>query len=109
MKLLRYGNKGTEKPGILDANGAVRDLSAHVNDFAGEAVSLDALDAVRKIDVNSLPVVENPGRIGSCLATVPNFFCVGLNYAKHAEETGAEPPKEPIIFFQGILGPVWSV
>jgi len=56
------------------------------------------LDAVRKIDVNSLPVVENPGRIGSCLATVPNFFCVGLNYAKHAEETGAEPPKEPIIF-----------
>ena len=98
MKLLRYGNKGTEKPGILDANGAVRDLSAHVNDFAGEAVSLDALDAVRKIDVNSLPVVENPGRIGSCLATVPNFFCVGLNYAKHAEETGAEPPKEPIIF-----------
>ncbi|MEY2991571.1 MAG: hypothetical protein RI946_965 [Pseudomonadota bacterium] len=98
MKLLRYGNKGTEKPGILDANGAVRDLSAHVRDFAGEAVSLDALDAVRKIDVNSLPVVENPGRIGSCLATVPNFFCVGLNYAKHAEETGAEPPKEPIIF-----------
>ena len=98
MKLLRYGNKGTEKPGILDANGAVRDLSAHVSDFAGEAVSLDALDAVRKIDVNSLPVVENPGRIGSCLATVPNFFCVGLNYAKHAEETGAEPPKEPIIF-----------
>ena len=98
MKLLRYGNKGTEKPGILDANGAVRDLSAHVSDFAGETVSLDALDAVRKIDVNSLPVVENPGRIGSCLATVPNFFCVGLNYAKHAEETGAEPPKEPIIF-----------
>jgi len=98
MKLLRYGNKGTEKPGILDAKGAVRDLSAHVRDFAGEAVSLDALDAVRKIDVNSLPVVENPGRIGSCLATVPNFFCVGLNYAKHAEETGAEPPKEPIIF-----------
>jgi 2,4-diketo-3-deoxy-L-fuconate hydrolase len=98
MKLLRYGNKGTEKPGILDANGAVRDLSAHVRDFAGEAVSLDALDAVHKIDVNSLPVVENPGRIGSCLATVPNFFCVGLNYAKHAEETGAEPPKEPIIF-----------
>ena len=98
MKLLRYGNKGTEKPGILDANGAVRDLSAHVRDFAGEAVSLDALDAVHKIDLNSLPVVENPGRIGSCLATVPNFFCVGLNYAKHAEETGAEPPKEPIIF-----------
>ena len=98
MKLLRYGNKGTEKPGIWDANGAVRDLSAHVRDFARETVSLDALDAVRKIDVNSLPVVENPGRIGSCLATVPNFFCVGLNYAKHAEETGAEPPKEPIIF-----------
>lgn len=98
MKLLRYGPAGQEKPGILDADGKVRDLSGKTGDLAGDAVSLAALDALRAVDVSSLPVVENPGRIGACLAQVPNFFCIGLNYAKHAAETGAEPPKEPIIF-----------
>ncbi len=98
MKLLRFGPKGSEKPGILDADGTVRDLSGKVAEFAGTGVSLEALDQIRALDVTSLPVVDNPGRIGSCLAWVPNFFCIGLNYAKHAEETGAEPPKEPIIF-----------
>ncbi|MDU8909823.1 fumarylacetoacetate hydrolase family protein [Aestuariicoccus sp. MJ-SS9] len=98
MKLLRYGAVGAEKPGMLDADGNVRDLSAHVTDFAGDSVSIAALDALRGIDPASLPLVENPGRIGSPLASVPNFFCVGLNYAKHAAETGAEPPKEPILF-----------
>ena len=98
MKLLRYGPAGQEKPGMLDDEGRVRDLSAHVSDFAGESVSIEVLDKLRSVDVSSLPVVENPGRIGACLATVPNFFCIGLNYAKHAAETGAEPPKEPIIF-----------
>ncbi len=98
MKLLRYGPQGQEKPAILDAEGQVRDLSGRVADFAGAAVSLEALDAIRKIDISTLPVVANPGRIGACLASVPNFYCIGLNYAKHAAETGAEPPKEPIIF-----------
>jgi 2,4-diketo-3-deoxy-L-fuconate hydrolase len=98
MKLLRYGPQGQEKPAILDAEGQVRDLSGHVADFASAAVSLEALDAIRKIDISTLPVVANPGRIGACLASVPNFYCIGLNYAKHAAETGAEPPKEPIIF-----------
>ena len=98
MKLLRYGPQGQEKPAILDAEGQVRDLSGHVADFAGAAVSLEALDAIRKIAISTLPVVANPGRIGACLASVPNFYCIGLNYAKHAAETGAEPPKEPIIF-----------
>jgi len=98
MKLLRYGPQGQEKPAILDAEGQVRDLSGHVADFAGAAVSFEALDAIRKIDISTLPVVANPGRIGACLASVPNFYCIGLNYAKHAAETGAEPPKEPIIF-----------
>jgi len=98
MKLLRYGPQGQEKPAILDAEGQVRDLSGHVADFAGAAVSLEALDAIRKIDISTLPIVANPGRIGACLASVPNFYCIGLNYAKHAAETGAEPPKEPIIF-----------
>lgn len=98
MKLLRFGPKGQEKPGILDNSGNVRDLSGKVVDFAGKGVSLEALDALRQIDVGGLPLVDQPGRIGSCLADVPNFFCIGLNYAKHAAETGAEPPKEPIVF-----------
>ena len=98
MKLLRFGPAGQEKPGILDSDGNVRDLSAHVTDFAGQAVSLESLDALRAVDLSALPLVADPGRIGSCLASVPNFFCVGLNYAKHAEETGAQPPTEPILF-----------
>ena len=98
MKLLRFGPKGQEKPGILDADGQVRDLSGKADDLAGTGVSLEALDAIRGLDLDSLPVVETPGRIGACLASVPNFFCIGLNYAKHAAETGAQPPKEPILF-----------
>lgn len=98
MKLLQFGPKGSEKPGILDADGNVRDLSGHGVVLAGEGVSFDALDRIRQLDPASLPLVEDPGRIGSCLASVPNFFCIGLNYTKHAEETGAEPPAEPIIF-----------
>ncbi|MEQ8293256.1 MAG: fumarylacetoacetate hydrolase family protein [Roseovarius sp.] len=98
MKLLRFGPQGQEKPGILDSEGQVRDLSGKAGDFAGSGVSLEALDAIRGLDLDSLPVVENPGRIGACLASVPNFFCIGLNYAKHAAETGAQPPKEPILF-----------
>ena len=98
MKLLRYGPAGAEKTGMLDADGTVRDLGGHVPELAGAAVSIEALDRLRALDPASLPVVAEPGRIGACLAWVPNFFCIGLNYAKHAAETGAEPPKEPIIF-----------
>lgn len=97
MKLLRYGPKGQEKPGIIDAEGNVRSLEGQVPDFQGENVSLAALDVIRGINLNDLPVVA-PERIGACLADVPNFYCIGLNYAKHAAETGAEPPKEPILF-----------
>ena len=98
MKLLRFGPKGQEKPGIMDADGGVRDLSGKVGDFVGEGVSFEALDVICNIDINSLPLVESPGRIGACLADVPNFFCIGLNYAKHAAEAGMELPKEPILF-----------
>ncbi len=98
MKLLRYGPQGQEKPGLLDADGAVRDLSGAVPDFAGAGVSLAALDLIRALDVAALPLVAEPGRVGSCLGWVPNFFCVGLNYSKHAAETGATPPAEPILF-----------
>ena len=98
MKLLRYGPKGAEKPGLLDAQGQVRDLSGVVPDLEGAAVSIEALASLRALDPATLPLVADPGRIGPCLARVPNFFCVGLNYAKHAEETGAAPPAEPILF-----------
>jgi 2,4-diketo-3-deoxy-L-fuconate hydrolase len=98
MKLLRVGPEGREKPAILDAEGKIRDLSGRVPDFAGASVSLSALDAIRAIDLSSLPVIDAPERVGACLASVPNFFCIGLNYAKHAAETGATPPAEPIIF-----------
>ncbi|SEN34701.1 fumarylacetoacetate hydrolase family protein [Palleronia pelagia] len=98
MKLLRFGPKGAEKPGLLDDDGQVRDLSGKVDELAGDGVSLDALEKIRGIDPSSLPVVSDPGRIGSPLAWVPNFFCIGLNYSKHAAETGADEPKEPILF-----------
>ena len=98
MKLLRYGAPGAERPGLLDAEGQVRDLSGYGIDLGGTGVSLEALDRIRAIDGAALPVVANPGRIGACLSHVPNFYCVGLNYAKHAAETGATPPAEPILF-----------
>jgi len=98
MKLLRYGPKGQEKPGLLDADGAIRDLSGHVSDFAGGSVSLQALDALRAIDPADLKIVQGDPRIGSCLAWAPNFFCIGLNYAKHAAESGMAEPDEPVIF-----------
>lgn len=98
MKLMRVGPEGKERPAIADNSGRIRDLSGRVPDFAGTAVSNSALDAIRAIDLETLPIIEAPGRIGACLASVPNFYCIGLNYAKHAAETGATPPAEPIIF-----------
>lgn len=98
MKLLRYGPAGAERTGMLDEAGRVRDLSALVPDLAGEAVSLSALDTLRALDPETLPLVSEPGRIGPCLSRVPNFYCVGLNYARHAAETGSKPPPEPILF-----------
>lgn len=96
MKLLRYGPEGRERPGVLDADGRVRALSGP--DFEGKGVSLERLDSLRGMDIDNLPLVEDPGRIGACLASVPNFFCIGLNYAKHAAEAGMAVPSEPILF-----------
>ncbi|MEO0620752.1 MAG: fumarylacetoacetate hydrolase family protein [Pseudomonadota bacterium] len=98
MKLLRFGPQGAEKPGLLDDGGTLRDLSDFVSDLAGETVSLTALDRLRRIDPASLPAVEGKPRIGSCLASVPTFHCVGLNYVNHAKESGMEIPSEPILF-----------
>ena len=98
MKLLRYGPKGQEKPGCLDADGNMRDLSAATADLAGESVSLTAIERLKALNPEALPLVEGSPRIGSCLADVPNFYCIGLNYARHAAEAGMDLPKEPIIF-----------
>ena len=98
MKLVRYGDKGQEKPGAIDADGVLRDISAHTPDLAGEAVSLAALDRLKGLDLAMLPEVPGEPRLGSCLASVPNFHCVGLNYAKHAKESGMEAPSEPVLF-----------
>ena len=98
MKLLRFGPKGQEKSGVIDQDGNIRDLSSAVADYVGENISLDAIAKVRALDLTQFPVVQNPERIGSCVGTPPNFYCVGLNYAKHAAESGLEPPKEPVLF-----------
>lgn len=98
MKLLRYGPTGQEKPGILDDNGQIRDLSAHVDDIAGLVLEPEQLARIKALDVNSLPLVAGNPRIGPCVGRVGKFICIGLNYADHAAETGAAIPSEPIVF-----------
>lgn len=98
MKLLRFGPSGAEKPGILDASGTIRDLSGHVDDVAGSTLTPESLDALRRIDPETLPVVTGEPRIGACVGQVGKFVCIGLNYSDHAAESGAEVPPEPVIF-----------
>ncbi len=98
MKLVRFGAPGSEKPGIVAADGSVRDLSAHVGDITGEVLSPQSLDKLRKIDPMSLPAAPKGVRMGAPVARVANFIAVGLNYADHAKETGSPIPKEPILF-----------
>jgi 2-keto-4-pentenoate hydratase/2-oxohepta-3-ene-1,7-dioic acid hydratase in catechol pathway len=98
MKLLRFGPQGQEKPGALDAQGNVRDLSAIVGDLSADKLSPAGLAALRAIDLRKLPLVANPGRMGVPLSNPGKFICIGLNYTDHAKETGAEIPKEPILF-----------
>ncbi len=108
MKLLRYGETGAEKPGLLDAEGTIRDLSGHVADIGGKALDPAALAALSKLDPKSLPAVAGNPRIGPCVAGVGKFICIGLNYSDHAAETGAAVPSEPIIFMKAssaIVGP----
>ena len=98
MKLLRYGAVGREKPGILDANGAIRDLSGVISDLAGTALGRDSLDRIKALDLAALPSVEGTPRIGPPVGTVPKFLGIGLNYRDHAEETGLPIPEVPIVF-----------
>ncbi len=100
MKLLRYGPKGQEKPGLLDKAGKIRDLSAAVADINPETLAPAALEKLRKLDPASLPLVSGEPRLGPCLTEIPKIVCVGLNYTDHAKETGAAIPKEPILFMK---------
>ena len=102
MKLLRYGPKGQEKPGILDAQGNIRCLAGVVGDIAGDAISPAGLKKLAALDVNNLPKVEGHPRLGAPVSGMKNLVCIGLNYADHAAETGNAIPGEPIIFLKAL-------
>jgi len=108
MKLLRYGEKGQERPALLDNNGDLRDLSEVVPDIAGDTLSPQGIARLQAIDPSSLPLVQGSPRIGACVGQVGKFICIGLNYADHAAETGAAIPAEPVVFNKwtsAIVGP----
>ena len=98
MKLVRFGAPGREKPGMLDAQGRIRDLSKVVPDIAGEALSPKGLSKLRKLKPDKLPLVRGTPRLGPCVGNTRNFIAIGLNYSDHAAEAGMPIPKEPIIF-----------
>jgi 2-keto-4-pentenoate hydratase/2-oxohepta-3-ene-1,7-dioic acid hydratase in catechol pathway len=108
MKLLRYGSAGQEKPGLLDSNGTIRDLSGLVPDIAGDVLLPESLAKLRKVDPSSLPRANGTPRIGPCVGQVGKLIAIGLNYSDHAAESGMAVPKEPIVFMKAtscIVGP----
>lgn len=108
MKLLRYGDPGAEKPGLLDAHGTIRDLSGRMDDIGGDVISPENLARLSGLDPSSLPAVEGNPRLGACVAGTGKFICIGLNYADHAAESGMEVPPEPVVFMKAtsaICGP----
>ena len=108
MKLVRYGNPGEEKPGLIDADGAIRDLSAHVADIAGPALSDESLAKIAALDPATLPKVSGSPRFGPCVGSIGKFMCIGLNFSDHAAETGAVIPAHPILFMKAtsaVVGP----
>ncbi|HFZ1363975.1 TPA: fumarylacetoacetate hydrolase family protein [Klebsiella aerogenes] len=108
MKLLRFGNPGSERPGVLDNDGRLRDLSQYINDLRGDALLPESLARLRQLDLYSLPLVEGNPRIGACVGGIGKFICIGLNYADHAAETGADIPQEPVVFSKwtsAVVGP----
>ena len=108
MKLVRYGAVGQEKPGMIESNGTLRDLSDHVADITGATIGDESIAKLRALDPNSLPAVDGSPRIGACVGDIGKFMCIGLNYADHAAETGADIPEHPILFMKAnsaITGP----
>ena len=104
MKLLRYGQAGSEKPGLLDDDGSVRDLSDIIDDVAGSALSPDSLEKIAALDISALPLVDGVAqkdlRLGACVGQIGKFICIGLNYADHAAESGLDVPPEPVSFLR---------
>ena len=108
MKLLRHGDFGKEKPGIIDQEGKIRDLSDHITDINGDTINAISLKKIDAIDLSSLPTVSNTTRLGACVGNVGKFLCIGLNYSDHAAESGLPVPSEPILFSKAtsaIVGP----
>jgi 2-keto-4-pentenoate hydratase/2-oxohepta-3-ene-1,7-dioic acid hydratase in catechol pathway len=108
MKLLRYGPAGAERPGLLDDDGALRDLSGIITDLSGDALLPGSLEKIETLDATALPLVSGSPRIGPCVGGIGKFMCIGLNYSDHAAETGGEVPPEPILFMKAnsaISGP----
>ena len=108
MKLLRYGTPGQERPGLLDAQGQVRDLSGIIDDVNGKTISAETLAQLAALDIKSLPLVDKNLRLGPCVNQVGKFICIGLNYADHAAESGLAVPAEPVVFMKAtsaITGP----
>ena len=108
MKLLRFGAAGAEKPGLLDPDGVIRDLSAVIEDFNPDTISDATFAKIAALDPKNLPAVSGNPRIGACIAKPGKFICIGLNYSDHAAEAGMQVPPEPIIFFKAtsaVCGP----
>jgi 2-keto-4-pentenoate hydratase/2-oxohepta-3-ene-1,7-dioic acid hydratase in catechol pathway len=108
MKLVRFGSRGEERPGIVDADGALRDLSGVVDDIAGATLSPASLEKLSKINPKELPLVAGAPRVGACVGNVGKFICIGLNYSDHAAESGMTVPAEPVVFMKAtsaICGP----
>ena len=98
MRLVRFGPRGSEKPGLVDTQGILRDLSSVVSDIHGPTLSPDSLARLRALDTSSLPAMPSDTRLGPCVGQVPNVVCIGLNYSDHAEETNTPIPTQPIVF-----------
>ena len=108
MKLCRFGEPGAEKPGLIDHNGDLRDLSQEVEDIGHEILSAKSLEILSNLDQMALPKVDGPVRFGPCVAGIGKFMCIGLNYSDHAAETGADIPEHPILFMKAtsaVVGP----
>src|SRR5689334_11229867 len=100
MKLVRYGPPGKEKPGLIDADGVLRDLSRKVKDLDAAALAPSSIAALKKLDTRRLPAVKGKPRLGACIATPSKFVAIGLNYTDHARETGAPIPEYPVVFYK---------
>jgi len=108
MKLLRVGDKGKEKPAVLDKNYKIRDISSHIKDFNSDNLNFETLSKLKNLDLTKLSEVPNSVRIGACISKPGKFVAIGLNYSDHAKETGSKTPSEPIVFMKAtssISGP----